>query len=140
MTKVTNNYTGILNVGGTDIRPGATVEIASNVFDKWRLGNAAKLWLEQGLIVSDTAVTPVENTNPPTERELLESKATGLGVAFPSDISDDDLLNAILEAEEAAKTGDREALLKEARDLGLNPNINTGVEKLKKMIADKKGA
>lgn len=33
---------------------------------------------------------------------------------------------------------DREALLQEARDLGLNPNANTGVEKLKKMIADKK--
>ena len=31
-------------------------------------------------------------------------------------------------------------LQQEARDLGLNPNVITGVDKLKKLIADKKAA
>ena len=142
MTKVTNNYTGLLNVAGTEVRPGAIVEVDKGAFDKWSLGNAAKLWLKQGLVTAD-AKTPAAakdaNTNL-TDREQLEARATGHGIAFTAETSDEDLLNVVLEADEAAKDNEREALLKEARDLGLNPNANTGTEKLKKLIADKKAA
>lgn len=142
MTKVTNNYTGLLNVAGTEVRPGATVEVDKGAFDKWSLGNAAKLWLKQGLVTTDTK-TPAAAKDAKvnlTDREQLEARATGHGIAFTADTSDEDLLNAVLEADEAAKNNEREALLKEARDLGLNPNANTGTEKLKKLIADKKAA
>lgn len=142
MTKVTNNYTGLLNVAGTEVRPGATVEVDKGAFDKWSLGNAAKLWLKQGLVSADTkapAAAKDANTNL-TDREQLEIRATGHCIAFTPETSDEDLLNAVLEADEAAKDDEREALLKEARDLGLNPNANTGTEKLKKLIADKKAA
>lgn len=142
MTKVTNNYTGLLNVAGTEVRPGATVEVDKGAFDKWSLGNAAKLWLKQGLVTTD-AKTPAAAKDAKTnltDREQLEARATGHGIAFTADTSDEDLLNAVLEADEAAKDNEREALLKEARDLGLNPNANTGTEKLKKLIAEKKAA
>lgn len=141
MTKVTNNYTGLLNVAGTEVRPGATVEVDKGAFDKWSLGNAAKLWLKQGLVTADTKAPAAKDAKTNlTDREQLEARATGHGISFTAETSDEDLLNAVLEADEKAKDNEREALLKEARDLGLNPNANTGTEKLKKLIADKKAA
>lgn len=141
MTKVTNNYTGLLNVAGTEVRPGATVEVDKGAFDKWSLGNAAKLWLKQGLVVADTKVSvkDAKDNDAQTERQQLEGRASALGIAYDAETADDDLLNAVLEAEEAAKDGERETLLAEARSLGLNPNANTGTEKLKKLIAEKRG-
>lgn len=141
MTKVTNNYTGLLNVAGTEVRPGATVEVDKGAFDKWALGNAAKTWLKQGVVTADTKVAAAKDAKTNlTDREQMEARATGYGIAFTPETSDEDLLNAVLEADEAAKDNEREALLKEARDLGLNPNANTGTEKLKKLIAEKKAA
>lgn len=141
MTKVTNKHTAPLNVAGTDVRPGATVEVDTKKFKQWANGNAAKTWLEIGLIDADTKVdTKAKSTatDPQTERQKLEAQAAGLGIAFDAETSDEDLTNAISEAQEASQTAERDNLLKEARDLGLNPNANTGIEKLKKMIADKK--
>jgi hypothetical protein len=110
-------------------------------FKKWANGGAAKQWLAAGVIASDTKVDTKAkdtNTDPQTERQKLEAQAAGLGIAFDAETSDEDLTNAISEAQEAAQTAERDTLLKKARDLGLNPNANTGTEKLKKMIADKK--
>ncbi len=140
MTNVTNHHNGMLNVAGTDVRPGATVWVDDGAFDKWSLGNGAKIWLNLKLITSDSKVKVTPAKVDLTEREQLELKAVGHSIAFTAETSDEDLLNAILEAEEAAKDDEREALLKEARDLGLNPNANTGIEKLKKLIAEKKAA
>lgn len=142
MTKVTNNHSAPLNVAGVDVRPGATVEVDKGAFDKWTNGHAAKQWLKQGLVVADTKVDvkTVQGDDAQTERQQLEGRASALGIDFTAETSDEDLLNAVLEAEEKAKDSERDALLKEARDLGLNPNANTGTEKLRKMIADKKTA
>lgn len=140
MTNVTNHHNGMLNVAGIDVRPGATVWVDNGAFDKWSLGNGAKIWLNLKLITSDSKVKLEPAKVDLTEREQLELKAIGHSIAFTAETSDEDLLNAILEAEEAAKDDEREALLKAARDLGLNPNANTGIEKLKKLIAEKKVA
>lgn len=137
MTKVTNNHDAPLNVAGVDVRPGATVEVDTGKFKKWANGGGAKVWLQQELITADTK-SKAAPADPQTERQKLEAQAAGLGIAFDAETSDEDLTNAISEAQEAAQTSERETLLKEARDLGLNPNANTGTEKLKKMIADKK--
>lgn len=142
MTKVTNNHDGMINVAGTDIRPGATVAIPDDVFKKWTNGNAAKQWLKAGVVTSDSKVDEEVKKvkDPVTDREKLEAQAAALGIAFSSDTSDEDLGNAIAEATEEAGKNEREALLAEARSLGLNPNANTGTDKLKKLIADKKAA
>ena len=142
MTKVTNKHTGLLNVAGVEVRPDATVEVNSTAFKNWANGNAAKLWLKQGLVVADTKVDvkDAKGNDAQTERQQLEGRASALGIAFDGETADDDLLNAVLEAEEAAKDSERDALLAEARSLGLNPNANTGTEKLKKLIAEKKAA
>ena len=141
MTKVTNHHTAGLNIAGVDIRPGATASVPSEDFKKWCMGNAAKIWLGQGIISADDK--PAQAAAPatdPTERQQLEAQATELGVAFEADTSDEDLVNAIAEAEQEAGKTEREALLQEARSLGLNPNANTGVDKLRKMIEEKKAA
>lgn len=143
MTKVTNNHFAALNVAGVDVRPGATVEVDKGAFEKWTNGNAAKQWLKQGIISADTKVdtSKAKDPNPSlTDRQKLEARASELGIAFTAETSDEDLTNAVAEAEQEAAKDEREALLKEAHDLGLNPNANTGVDKLKKMIADKKAA
>ena len=142
MTKVTNNHDAPLNVAGVDVRPGATVEVDTGKFKKWANGGGAKVWLQQELITADTKVSvkDAKDNDAQTERHQLEGRASTLGIAYDDETADDDLLNAVLEAEEAAKDGERETLLAEARSLGLNPNANTGTEKLKKLIADKKAA
>lgn len=141
MTKVTNKHSGMLGVAGVEVRPGTTVEVDEKAFKNWANGNAAKLWLKQGLVVADTKVSvkDVKDNDAQTERQQLEGRASALGIAYDAETADDDLLNAVLEAEEAAKDGERETLLAEARSLGLNPNANTGTEKLKKLIAEKRG-
>ena len=138
MTNVTNKYTGMLNVAGVDVRPGATVKVDDKAFQMWRNSNGAKQWLKSGVIVTDDKEPSKKKEE--TDRSKLEDQARALKVDFTPETSDDDLINAILEAEEAAGNSEREALLKEARDLGLNPNANTGVEKLRKMVAEKKAA
>lgn len=138
MTKVTNNHKGLINVAGVDIRPGATVSVPDDVFKKWSNGGPAKQWLKSGVISTDAKVDLKGVPETVDESDALRSKASGLGIDFNEETTDDDLRNAILEVEEANKTNERDALLAEARELGLNPNANTGVDKLKKMIADKK--
>lgn len=141
MTKVTNNHSAPLNVAGIDVRPGASVAVPDDAFKKWSHGNAAKHWLKEKIITADAKVD-VDDVKPVgvelTERQKLEARANALGIAFTSDTSDDDLGNAIAEAQEQATVDERESLMSEARSLGLNPNINTGIAKLKKMIAEKK--
>lgn len=143
MTKVTNNHNAPLNVAGVDVRPGATVEVPDTAFKNWSHGNAAKHWLKEKIITSSTKVD-VSDVKPAgddlTERQKLEAQADALGIAFTPQTSDDDLVNALTEAQEQATVDERESLMAEARSLGLNPNVNTGIAKLKKMIADKKAA
>ena len=155
MSKVTNKHDGLLNVAGVEIRPGKTVEIDDQALKNWANGNGAKQWLKAGIIETDAkldtsprkaaakskeAPTGGAQDDTATARLALEAKAAGLGIDFTAETSDEDLTNAVAEAEQEAAKGEREALLKEARDLGLNPNANTGTEKLKQMIADKKAA
>ena len=141
MTKVTNNHSAPLNVAGIDVRPGASVAVPDDAFKKWSHGNAAKQWLKAKIITADAKVD-VSDVKPAgddlTERQKLEAQADALGIAFTPETSDDDLVNALTEAQEQATVDERESLMTEARSLGLNPNVNTGVAKLKKMIADKK--
>lgn len=158
MSKVTNKHVGILNVAGVEVRPGASVEVDDQALKNWANGNAAKQWLKQGLIetslkldtsprkATKTTTTTVENGQngsgaPANEARLaLEGKAAGLGIDFTAETSDEDLTNAVAEAEQEAAKGERDALLVEARGLGLNPNANISTEKLKQQIADKKSA
>lgn len=109
MTKITNNHSATLNIAGVDVRPGATVEVDAGVFEKWIHGHAAKTWLKLGVISADQ------------------------GTAITAETSDEDRQTAVSEVHE----NERETLLQRARALGLNPNVNTGTEKLKKMIADR---
>lgn len=140
MAKVTNKHNGLISVAGVEIRPGATVEVDDKAAKKWSGSHVGKTWLKSGVV--DIDGVKVEPTPPhePTAREELEAKAAALSLDFSGETTDDDLLNAILEAEQAQAGDEREALFKEARALGLNPNANTGTDKLKKLIADKKGA
>ncbi len=113
MTKVTNTgkYDGILQVAGVEVRKGATVEVDSDDYKSWKEGHAAKIWLKEGLI-KEGGAAKVEKTE-------------GDGGAAQTD-------------EEKAEA-ERQALLIEARELGLNPNTNTGTDKLKEQISAKKG-
>ena len=139
MTKVTNKHDGLINILGVDIAPGKSVEIDTKKFEMWSKGGPAKQWLKAGVVIADTKVDlKGVKDDPNADRQKLEARATELGISFDVDTSDEDLANAVAEQEENSATNERETLLKEARDLGLNPNANTGTEKLKKLIADKK--
>ena len=139
MTKVTNKHDGLINILGVDIAPGKSVEIDTKKFEMWSKGGPAKKWLKAGVVIADTKVDlKGVKDDPNADRQKLEARATELGISFDVDTSDEDLANAVAEQEENSATNERETLLKEARDLGLNPNANTGTEKLKKLIADKK--
>lgn len=145
MTKVTNKHDAPLNVAGVDVRPGATVNVDQGDFEKWSLGNAASQWLKAGLIESDAkpkkGKEKDDQTNTQqTERERLEALAAKLGIDFTAETSDEDLTNAIAEAEQDAAKNERDGLLTEARNLGLNPNANISTEKLKAQIAEKKAS
>ena len=158
MSKVTNKHDAPLNIAGVDVRPGASVEIDDTALKNWANGNAAKLWLKAGLVETTakldtsprkptkTTTKTVENGNSGggvqvnEARLALEGKAAALGIDFSAETSDEDLTNAVAEAEQEAAKNDREKLLKEARDLGLNPNANTSDAKLKEMIAAKKAS
>lgn len=105
--KVTNKHDAPLNVAGTDIRPGATVDIDAGKYNKWALGNAAKLWIKAGIIV---AGEPAAKAEP-----------------------------APKEPEGGKEPTEREQLMAEAKELGLNPNATISNVNLKKMIAEAKG-
>lgn len=107
--KVTNNHTVPLAVAGVDIRPGATAEVSEVEFARWKNGHAAKIWLKEGFI---------------SEGEVKKAKEP----KEPAGGSTDE-----------EKEAERQQLLAEARELGLNPNVNTGIEKLRAAIAEKKG-
>lgn len=139
--KVTNNHDAPLNVAGVDIRPKATAEVPDDAFKQWSHGHAAKVWVKQKLITTSGGAKvedPGDQDNL-TARQKLEARATEAGVAFTADTSDKDLEAALKEADKRSQLSERETLLEEARSLGLNPNVNTGLDKLRKMIADKKG-
>lgn len=110
MTKIRNNYQGTVNVAGVDIRPGATVFVTDKQFDAWRRGATAKNWVDQKII------SVLDD-----EASASEGDESGfLGDNKPKD--------------------EKTRLLERARELGLNPNANTGVPKLEKMIAEAEAA
>lgn len=110
--KVTNNHDAALNIAGVDARPGATVEVEDEAFASWKTGHAASIWLKNGLVSEGGA------------KKSKEEKQA------PAQTSDE---------EKAAQEKERVELLEKARELGLNPNANTGTEKLKALIAEKQG-
>lgn len=116
MTKVTNTgkYDGILQVAGVEVRKGATVEVDADEYKSWKEGHAAKIWLKEGFIKEGGAGKAEKPAEGGDQTQTDEEKA-------------------------AAAEAERQALLTEARELGLNPNANTGTDKLKEQIAAKKG-
>ena len=108
MTKVTNKFDGTLMIADVLARPGATVEVDDTAFRDWANGDTAKQWLKAGVIESDSKSV---NTAGSVEAQTDAQRTAN------------------------ATAPDREALLQRARDLGLNPNANTGVQKLTEMIA-----
>lgn len=143
MANVKNNHDAALNVAGVDIRPGATAYVDDRKLDAWSTGNAAKIWLEQGLVeVSGSTKKDAKDAEAATGEGLPngtlipagEGGATipsGTGTAMGGGEGTGD--------GEIDPKAERAALLEEARALGLNPNANTSTDKLKAMIAEKKG-
>lgn len=134
--KITNNHHSPLNIAGVEVRPGATADVPEGAFKAWSRGNAAQVWMKQGIITPGDESASDEETQ--DERADLEAVAASLGITDPAQLTDEELAAAIAAAEKKASQDDRAALLEEARSLGLNPNANTGTEKLQKMIAEAK--
>lgn len=110
---VTNNHTGVLNVAGVDIRPGATSAVDAKTFGTWKLGNAASIWLDQELIVvgdkSGSKIKEVKAKEPETDagkgadgkvdRAAFLARAKELDLGLKANVSNADLVKAVNEAE-----------------------------------------
>lgn len=130
MAKVTNNHTGTLNIAGIDVRPGATAFVADDAYTAWSKRHGAKIWLKEKIVtVAEVAEEATTTTNDAKKDDTTTTLVTAADDAKKDDAGTDAAAQAATE---------RAALLEEARALGLNPNKNTGTEKLKKLIADKK--
>lgn len=107
---VKNNHTSTLSVAGVEISPGAEAAVEEVKLKQWANGNAAKIWMEQGII------TPGEGFDPDA-----------------SDNEDDG------EGGEGGESGedDRDSLVAQATALGLEFAPNLGVKKLKALIEAK---
>lgn len=111
---VKNGHDAVLNVAGVDLRPGTTAAVDAKAFDTWKLGNAASIWLEQGLIVpggkSGDKVKEVKATAPEggdnkteaggkVDRAAYLAKAKDLDLGLKANVSNADLVKAVDEAE-----------------------------------------
>lgn len=106
---VENTTKQSLVVAGETVRPGATVALEKDAYDKWANGGVAKNWIKAGVVKTGGKAdpeTPVDPQNPTPDQETDAQK--------------------------------RDRLVNEARGLGLNPNANMSVENLEKAIANKK--
>lgn len=109
---VKNEHDAVLNVAGVDIRPGTTAAVDAKAFDTWKLGNAASIWLEQGLIVpggkSGDKVKEVKapapeggdaKTEGKVDRAAYLAKAKDLDLGLKANVPNADLVKAVDEAE-----------------------------------------
>nr|QIG67142.1 hypothetical protein EVB34_037 [Rhizobium phage RHph_TM26] len=135
MVAVTNKHAGPLNIAGVEARPGATVEVPEKKFEAWKGGNAASIWIEQGLVVegkTDGKVKPVAQPNLSTVTTGGTGdpgkSSTGVAQGSNDDLAGDQKSAADVRAEK----------LERARALGHNPNNNVSNAKLDEMLAQGK--
>ena len=139
MANVTNKHDAKLNIAGVDIAPGKTAFVEDRKLETWMTGNAAKVWYEKGLI-------EIEGSSKKDEKAAAEGDGSGLPPGTIVGNGSNVLTGAGTAMGGGEGTGngqpdpadERQALLEEARKLGLNPNANTGTEKLKTLIAERK--
>lgn len=112
---VTNNHDALLNIAGVDIRPGATAAVDAKTLEGWKTGHAAKIWLEQELVVvGDRSGSKVREPKKPAEpegsagsdgkpakvdRAAYIARAKELELDLKSNVSNADLVAAVNEAE-----------------------------------------
>lgn len=119
-TNVKNNHNARLDIAGVEARPGATVAVPLRDFESWKLGHAAKTWLEDGLVeeVSNAEAVKVEKkaakanaetggegsgaqtgTDGRVDRAAYLAKAKELDLGLKANVSNADLVKAVNEAE-----------------------------------------
>lgn len=112
---VTNKHDALLNVAGVDIRPGATAAVDAKALEGWKTGHAAKIWLEQELVViGDKSGSKVREPKQPApeggadaqtqtegkvDRAAYLARAKDLDLDLKSNVSNKDLVQAVNEAE-----------------------------------------
>ena len=112
---VTNKHDALLNVAGVDIRPGATAAVDGKTLEGWKRGHAAKIWLEQELVViGDKSGSKVREpkqaapeggagaqnqTEGKVDRAAFLARAKELELDLKSNVSNKDLVQAVNEAE-----------------------------------------
>lgn len=112
---VTNKHDAMLNVAGVDIRPGATAAVDGKTLEGWKRGHAAKIWLEQELVViGDKSGSKVREPKQPApeggsgtqtqtegkvDRAAFLARAKELELDLKSNVSNKDLVTAVNEAE-----------------------------------------
>lgn len=108
--RVTNKHKGTLVVAGVTIRPGASAEVDDKRLRQWANGNAAKVWMEQGLIVPDGVERDEDDDHgggsDPSEREQLMARAEGLGLTPARNIGLSKLRRMVAAAEKKAAADD----------------------------------
>ncbi|QIG74960.1 hypothetical protein EVC13_039 [Rhizobium phage RHph_I65] len=124
MVAVTNKHVGPLVIAGVEVRPGATAEVDDNKFEAWKGGNAAQIWMDQGLVVEGKGDGKVKKVAQPN----LSTVTTGATGAPGTNTGDTEKSAADVRAEK----------LEQARTLGHNPNNNISNAKLDEMIAQGK--
>ena len=77
-TNVTNKHNAPMMVAGVEIAPGKTAAVDSKKLEHWSKGNAAKICIEQKIVV--VAGSGKEKEAKPSEKEQLLEKATELGL------------------------------------------------------------
>lgn len=105
MARVTNNHNGILHIAGKDVRPGSSAEVDDTLFASWKIGHAASIWLEKGIITVDGGDEAEEEQDEGeedtrSEREKLFDRAHELGLNPNLNTSTKRLEAMIAEAEE----------------------------------------
>jgi hypothetical protein len=104
MARVTNNHNGILHIAGKDVRPGGSAEVDDRLFDSWKQGHAASIWLEKGIVSigeaeEDEAEVEEDEGDTRSHREKLLDRAHELGLNPNSNTSNKKLEAMIAEAE-----------------------------------------
>lgn len=110
---VTNKHDTLLNVAGVDIRPSATAAVDAKALEGWKTGHAAKIWVEQELVViGDKSGSKVREPKQPApeggtqtqtegkvDRAAYLARAKDLELDLKSNVSNKDLVQAVNEAE-----------------------------------------
>lgn len=104
---VKNNHTSPLFVAGVEINPGAEAAIDEVKLKQWANGNAAKIWMEQGIITPGDDFEPEgsdgsddDDDETGDDRESLIAQANALELEFAKNISTKKL-KELIEAKQA---------------------------------------